>query len=59
MNFADSEHHGRSIDDNTPKLNKTDLENEEKDSLEGVELNAIGSLLPDDEDELQKATGDI
>ncbi|KAI9178470.1 hypothetical protein LWI28_026871 [Acer negundo] len=52
LNFADSEHHGQSIDDSAPKLNKTDLENEEKDPLEGVELNAIGSLLPDDENEL-------
>ncbi|KAL5796843.1 hypothetical protein ACOSQ2_001663 [Xanthoceras sorbifolium] len=52
LNFADSKHHGRSADDSTPNLDKIDLENEEKDPLEGVELNAIGSLLPDDEDEL-------
>ncbi|KAK3183426.1 hypothetical protein Dsin_030712 [Dipteronia sinensis] len=52
LNFTDSEHQGLSVDDSTPKLNKIDLENEEKDPLEGVELNAIGSLLPDDENEL-------
>lgn len=52
MNFTDSEHHGQLVDDNSPNLNKSDLVNEEKDPLKGVELNAVGSLLPDDEDVL-------
>lgn len=52
MNFADSEHHGQSVDDNSPTLNSSNLENEENEPLDGIELNAIGSLLPDDEDVL-------
>lgn len=43
---------GHSVDESSPSLNKIDLENEEKDPLEGVEPNAIWNLLPDDEDEL-------
>ncbi|XVF14496.1 hypothetical protein REPUB_Repub09cG0065200 [Reevesia pubescens] len=52
LNFPDVEHSGRSIDDNSPNLHKLELENEGKDPLEDVETNAIGNLLPDDEDDL-------
>ncbi|XVE86261.1 hypothetical protein DITRI_Ditri18aG0021300 [Diplodiscus trichospermus] len=52
LNFADVEHSGHSIDDNSPNLHKLELENEGKDPLEDIETNAIGNLLPDDEDEL-------
>lgn len=50
MNFADSEHHDQSVDDSSPTLNKIDLENESNGPLAGVET--IGSLLPDDENDL-------
>ncbi|XVF16811.1 hypothetical protein REPUB_Repub10bG0064400 [Reevesia pubescens] len=49
LNFADVEH---SVDDNSPNLHKLECENEGKDPLEDVETNAIGNLLPDDEDDL-------
>lgn len=52
MNFADSEDHGRPVDDSSSNLRKIDLENGMKDPLEGVEPNGLGTLLPDDEDEL-------
>ncbi|ESR50425.1 hypothetical protein CICLE_v10030681mg [Citrus x clementina] len=50
LNFADSEHHDQSVDDSSPTLNKIDLENESNGPLAGVET--IGSLLPDDENDL-------
>ncbi|XP_044502485.1 protein MEI2-like 2 [Mangifera indica] len=52
LNFADSEDHGRPVDDSSSNLRKIDLENGMKDPLEGVEPNGLGTLLPDDEDEL-------
>ena len=52
MHFNDSEHCGHSIDDGSLSLNKLQQDEESKDPLEDVDLNAIGSLLPDDEDEL-------
>ncbi|XP_007048850.2 PREDICTED: protein MEI2-like 2 [Theobroma cacao] len=52
LNFADVEHSGHSVDDNSPNLHKLECENEGKDPLEDAETNAIGNLLPDDEDEL-------
>ena len=52
MHFNDSEHCGHSVDDGSPSLNKLQQDEESKDPLEDVDLNAIGSLLPDDEDEL-------
>ncbi|XWS30086.1 hypothetical protein CRYUN_Cryun24cG0088300 [Craigia yunnanensis] len=52
LNFANVEHSGYSVDDNSPNLHKLELENEGKGPLEDVETNAIGNLLPDDEDEL-------
>ncbi|KAE8655796.1 Protein MEI2-like 5 [Hibiscus syriacus] len=52
LNFADVEHSGHSVDDNSPELCKLELKNDGKDLLEDVETNAIGSLLPGDEDDL-------
>ncbi|XP_034700229.1 cyclin-B2-2-like [Vitis riparia] len=52
LHCNDSEHCGHSIDDGSPSLNKLQQDEESKDPLEDVDLNAIGSLLPDDEDEL-------
>ncbi|KAJ9685930.1 hypothetical protein PVL29_015017 [Vitis rotundifolia] len=52
LHFNDSEHCGHSVDDGSPSLNKLQQDEESKDPLEDVDLNAIGSLLPDDEDEL-------
>ncbi|KAK8357467.1 hypothetical protein V6Z12_A05G420800 [Gossypium hirsutum] len=52
LNFTDGENSGHSIDDNSPELRKLELKNEGKDPLEDVETNAIGNLLPDDEDDL-------
>ncbi|GMI67755.1 MEI2-like protein 5 [Hibiscus trionum] len=52
LNFADAEHSGHSVDDNSPELRKLELKNDGKDPLEDVETNAIGSLLPGDEDDL-------
>ncbi|XP_038683332.1 protein MEI2-like 2 isoform X2 [Tripterygium wilfordii] len=51
LNFADLEDHGQSLDDSSPNLGKFN-EDESKDELEVVEQNAIGNLLPDDEEEL-------
>jgi hypothetical protein len=47
LNFTDSEHSGRSIDDSLPKVNKLNSENEEKDIFEGA---TVGNLLPDDDE---------
>ncbi|XWS41057.1 hypothetical protein CRYUN_Cryun17cG0048100 [Craigia yunnanensis] len=52
LNFADVENSGHSVDDKSPNLHNLELESEGKDPLEDVETNAIGNLLPDDEDEL-------
>ncbi|KAF5744034.1 protein MEI2-like 2 [Tripterygium wilfordii] len=52
LNFTDSEDHGQSLDDSSPNLGKLNVEAEGKDELEAVEHNAIGNLLPDDEEEL-------
>ncbi|KAG4150989.1 hypothetical protein ERO13_D04G036600v2 [Gossypium hirsutum] len=52
LNFTDGENSGHSVDDNSPELRKLELKNEGKDPLEDVETNAIGNLLPDDEDDL-------
>lgn len=46
MNFNDLGQFGQSIDDGSPSITKFRLEDED------AELNEIGSLLPDDEDEL-------
>ncbi|XP_044491854.1 protein MEI2-like 2 isoform X2 [Mangifera indica] len=52
LNFHDSEDQGQPVDDSSPNINKVDLENGVKDPLEDVEPNAVGTMLPDDEDEL-------
>ncbi|KAF8413623.1 hypothetical protein HHK36_001615 [Tetracentron sinense] len=52
LKFIDSEQGGQSVDDASSSLNKIHQDVEGKDPLEDVELHAIGSLLPDDEDEL-------
>ncbi|KAJ4975070.1 hypothetical protein NE237_000176 [Protea cynaroides] len=54
LNFADLEHNGQSVDDASATLNKLHHDVEGKDYLEDLDdgPNAIGSLLPDDEDEL-------
>lgn len=46
VNFNDLGQFGQSIDDGSPSITKFRLEDED------AELNEIGSLLPDDEDEL-------
>lgn len=46
LNFNDLGQFGQSIDDGSPSITKFRLEDED------AELNEIGSLLPDDEDEL-------
>uniref|UniRef100_A0A5B7AHI7 RRM domain-containing protein n=1 Tax=Davidia involucrata TaxID=16924 RepID=A0A5B7AHI7_DAVIN len=52
LNLTDSEHCGQSVDDGLPSLNKLHQEDDGKDPLEDIDQNAIGSLLPGDEDEL-------
>ncbi|OIW04211.1 hypothetical protein TanjilG_00771 [Lupinus angustifolius] len=52
LNFTDSEHYGQSADDNFPILDKVHNEDEGQDPLEDITTNAIGNMLPDDEDEL-------
>eukprot|EP00257_Ricinus_communis_P023742 XP_015583802.1 protein MEI2-like 2 [Ricinus communis] len=52
LKVNDSAHCGQSLDDGSPKLNNVELEFEDKDPFEDVEPNAIGNLLPDDEEEL-------
>lgn len=48
----DFEHGGQSVDGYLPNLNKLHQVNEPMNPLEDVEANAIGRMLPDDEDEL-------
>ncbi|KAK6917952.1 RNA recognition motif domain [Dillenia turbinata] len=50
-NFTGSEQGGQSLDDGSPFFQKLQ-DNEAKDCQEDSDLNAIGSFLPDDEDEL-------
>ncbi|KAK9132404.1 hypothetical protein Scep_011932 [Stephania cephalantha] len=52
LNFGNSEHGGQSVDDSQTGLKNVHQDEEGKDVLEDVDLHAIGSLLPDDEDEL-------
>ncbi|KAK1321374.1 Protein MEI2-like 2 [Acorus calamus] len=52
LNFLDANHGMRSIDDISSKLSKLHKDVEDKDPIEDMETHAIGSLLPDDEDEL-------
>ncbi|KAE9596341.1 putative RNA recognition motif domain, mei2/Mei2-like RNA recognition [Lupinus albus] len=52
FNFTDSEHYGQSADDNFPILDKVHNGDEGQDPLEDITTNAIGNMLPDDEDDL-------
>ncbi|KAA8526208.1 hypothetical protein F0562_008053 [Nyssa sinensis] len=52
LNFTESEHCGQFVDDGLPSLNKLHQEDDVKDPLENNVQNAIGSLLPGDEDDL-------
>ncbi|KAF8391130.1 hypothetical protein HHK36_023431 [Tetracentron sinense] len=52
LNFIDSEHGGQSVDDASSNLNKIHQDVEGRDPLGDVGPHAIGSLLPDDEDDL-------
>ncbi|KAK7276769.1 hypothetical protein RIF29_17915 [Crotalaria pallida] len=52
LNFTDSEHYGQSADDNLPILDKVHKEDEGQDLPEDIASNAMGDMLPDDEDEL-------
>ncbi|KAF5944775.1 hypothetical protein HYC85_018852 [Camellia sinensis] len=52
MKLNTTDHGFQSVDDSSPSLNKFDPDVESNDLLEDVESHAIGSLLPDDEDEL-------
>lgn len=52
MNFTDCEHGGQSVDDGFPSVKKLHQEDDSEDPLGDIEASAIGSLLPDDEDEL-------
>ncbi|KAK4278967.1 hypothetical protein QN277_016736 [Acacia crassicarpa] len=52
LNFPDSVRYGQPFDDNMPMLNQDHKEVEGYDPLEDVEANAIGNILPDDEEEL-------
>ncbi|OVA07512.1 RNA recognition motif domain [Macleaya cordata] len=52
LNFGVSAYDGQSIDDASSSLDKLHQDLEGNDLLEDVDLQAIGSLLPDDEDEL-------
>lgn len=51
VKFDDSKQCGQSLKDGSSKLTNIELENG-KDLFEDVETNAIGNLLPDDEEEL-------
>lgn len=52
MNSTDSEDYGRPVDDSLLTLDKDHKEEEGQDPFDDMETNAIGNLLPDDEDEL-------
>ncbi|GAV65177.1 RRM_1 domain-containing protein/RRM_2 domain-containing protein [Cephalotus follicularis] len=59
LNFKDPEHFSRTIDESSPNINKLELENEGNDPLEDIELNAIGDLLPDDDELLAGIIDDL
>ncbi|XP_061360845.1 protein MEI2-like 2 isoform X2 [Gastrolobium bilobum] len=52
LNLTDSEHHDQPVDDNLLTLDKVHKEDEGHDPFIDFETNAIGNMLPDDEDEL-------
>ncbi|KAI4306018.1 hypothetical protein L6164_029335 [Bauhinia variegata] len=58
LNFTDSEHNGQSINDGLSIINKPHKEDEGLDPFENIETNAIGNMLPDDEEELLAGIAD-
>ncbi|KAI4308086.1 hypothetical protein L6164_031197 [Bauhinia variegata] len=52
LNFADSEHNGEAANDSLSILDKAQKEDEGHDPFENIVTNAIGNMLPDDEEEL-------
>ncbi|KAF4373220.1 protein MEI2-like 2 [Cannabis sativa] len=52
LNFTDLGNGGKSIDDGLPNLNKIERAKWSNDPLEDIEPIEIGSILPDDEDDL-------
>ncbi|KAI4383377.1 hypothetical protein MLD38_009222 [Melastoma candidum] len=52
LNFTDPENIGLSIDDNFPKLGKSNQGDERINALSELDADAIGKLLPDDEEDL-------
>ncbi|OIW02848.1 hypothetical protein TanjilG_29624 [Lupinus angustifolius] len=52
VNFTDYEHYGQSADDKSPILDKVHKEDEGQDPLKDITANAMGKMLPDDEDDL-------
>lgn len=52
LNVTSSEFGGQSVDDSSVSLSETQQDVETKDALDEVGVHAIGTLLPDDEDEL-------
>lgn len=52
VNLTDSEQDGQPVDDNLLTLDKVHKEDEGRDPFDNFEINTIGNMLPDDEDEL-------
>ncbi|KAJ1441415.1 RNA-binding domain superfamily [Sesbania bispinosa] len=52
LNLTDSEQYGQPVDDNLLSLDKVHGEDEGHDPFDDFETNAIGNMLPDDEEEL-------
>ncbi|KAK3024019.1 hypothetical protein RJ639_030160, partial [Escallonia herrerae] len=52
LNVNDAEHNGQSIDDISSSLNQLHPDGDGNDLIEDIEDHVVGSLLPDDEDEL-------
>ncbi|KAK3002029.1 hypothetical protein RJ639_020913 [Escallonia herrerae] len=52
LNVNDAEHNGQSIDDISSSLNQLHPDGDSNDLIEDIEDHVVGSLLPDDEDEL-------
>ncbi|CAI8596504.1 unnamed protein product [Vicia faba] len=52
LNLTDSEQYGQPVDDNLLTVDKVHKEDEGHDPFDNFEINAIGNMLPDDEDEL-------
>ncbi|XP_077250961.1 protein MEI2-like 2 [Tasmannia lanceolata] len=52
LNFRDSEHAIQSVDDASSNINELQKDANINEAIEDIEPHAIGSMLPDDEDEL-------